>query len=217
MFTDIRCCEEESCKGTKNGVNLYSMKIPNLKPPEYARKILISFLRNDLAEEVQGDLEENFYTTVKNKSPLRAQLNYWYQVMNYLRPFAIRKTKNIYINDYAMFQNYFKIGWRNMKRNVGYTFINVGGLAVGMAVAILNGLWIWDELSFNKYYENYDRIAQVGIRGENEDGIWRGVTVTYPMGTELIEKYHGSLGRRLAMAVTKRYSLPERRRYLLAA
>jgi putative ABC transport system permease protein len=171
------------------------MKIPNLKPPEYARKILISFLRNDLAEEVQGDLEENFYTTVKNKSPLRAQLNYWYQVMNYLRPFAIRKTKNIYINDYAMFQNYFKIGWRNMKRNVGYTFINVGGLAVGMAVAILNGLWIWDELSFNKYYENYDRIAQVGIRGENEDGIWRGVTVTYPMGTELIEKYHDSFKR----------------------
>jgi putative ABC transport system permease protein len=131
-----------------------------------------------------------FFNTVKNKSLRRAQLNYWYQVVNYLRPFAIRKTKEIYINDYAMFQSYFKIGWRNMTRNVGYTSINVGGLAVGMAVAILNGLWLWDELSFNKYYENYDRIAQVGIRGENEDGIWRGVTVTYPMGTELIEKYH---------------------------
>lgn len=89
-----------------------------------------------------------------------------------------------------MFQSYFKIGWRNMRRNVGYTSINVGGLAVGMAVAILNGLWIWDELSFNKYHENYDHIAQVGIRGENEDGIWRGVTVTYPMGTVLLEKYH---------------------------
>jgi putative ABC transport system permease protein len=159
-------------------------------PPKLASKLLLLFLRNDLAEEVQGDLEEKFYITIKNKSRLRAQLNYCYQVMNYLRPFAIRKTKNVYINDYAMFQSYFKIGWRNMSRNVGYTAINVGGLAVGMAVAILNGLWIWDELSFNKYYENYDRIAQVGIQGENEDGIWRGVTVTYPMGTVLIEKYH---------------------------
>ncbi|HMG92414.1 MAG TPA: FtsX-like permease family protein [Chryseolinea sp.] len=171
------------------------MKIPGPTPPKYARKILISFLRDDLAEEVQGDLEEKFLVTTKNKSRLRAQLNYWYQVVHYLRPFAIRKTKNIYINDYAMFQSYFKIGWRNMRRNVGYTSINVGGLAVGMAVAILNGLWLWDELSFNKYYENYDRIAQVGIRGENEDGIWRGVTVTYPMGTVLIEKYHDQFKR----------------------
>jgi hypothetical protein len=53
---------------------------------------------------------------------------------------------------------------------VGYTSINVGGLAVGMAVAILNGLWIFDELSFNKYFKNYDRIAQVGIRGHDKEG-----------------------------------------------
>ena len=139
-------------------------------PPKVAKRLLLLFLRDDLAEEVQGDLEEKFLITLKNKSRLRAQLNYWYQVLNYLRPFAIRKTQNIYINDYAMFQSYFKIGWRNMRRNVGYTSINVGGLAVGMAVAILNGLWIWDELSFNKYYENYDRIAQVAIRGEDNEG-----------------------------------------------
>jgi putative ABC transport system permease protein len=165
-------------------------------PPKLATKLLLFFLSDDLAEEVQGDLEEKFSVTVKTKSRFRAQLNYWYQVLNYLRPFAIRKTKNVYINDYVMFQSYFKIGWRNMRRNVGYTSINVGGLAVGMAVAILNGLWLWDELSFNKYYENYDRIAQVGIRGENEDGVWRGVTVTYPMGTELIDK-HRDLFKRI--------------------
>ena len=36
-----------------------------------------------------------------------------------------------------------------------------GGLAAGMAVSILIGLWIYDELTFNKYHKNYDRIAQV--------------------------------------------------------
>jgi putative ABC transport system permease protein len=60
-----------------------------------------------------------------------------------------------------MFQNYFKIGWRNLLRNKGYSFINIGGLATGMAVTMLIGLWIYDELSFDKYHEHYDRIAQV--------------------------------------------------------
>ncbi len=48
-----------------------------------------------------------------------------------------------------------------MLRNKVYSFINIGGLAVGMAVAMLIGLWIYDELSFDKYHQNYERIAQV--------------------------------------------------------
>lgn len=60
-----------------------------------------------------------------------------------------------------MFRSYFKIALRNLVKNKGYTFINIGGLATGMAVALLIGLWIWDELTFNKYHKNYDRIAQV--------------------------------------------------------
>ena len=60
-----------------------------------------------------------------------------------------------------MIKNYFKIAWRNLKKNKMYSFINIGGLAVGMAVAMLIGLWVWDELSFDKYHKNYDRIGQV--------------------------------------------------------
>src|SRR6202012_4248767 len=60
-----------------------------------------------------------------------------------------------------MIKNYLKIAWRNLVKNKASSFINIGGLAVGMAVAMLIGLWIWDELSFNKYHQNYDRIAQV--------------------------------------------------------
>jgi putative ABC transport system permease protein len=60
-----------------------------------------------------------------------------------------------------MILNYFKIAWRNLIKSKGYSAINIGGLALGMAVAIMIGLWIWDELSYNKYFHNYDRIAQV--------------------------------------------------------
>ncbi len=60
-----------------------------------------------------------------------------------------------------MIKNYFKIAFRNLIKQKGYSFINIAGLATGMAVAILIGLWIWDELSYDKYHKNYNRIAQV--------------------------------------------------------
>ena len=62
---------------------------------------------------------------------------------------------------YPMIRNYFKTAWRNLLKNKGYSAINIGGLAVGMAVTMLIGLWIWDELTFNKYHKNYDNVAQV--------------------------------------------------------
>ncbi len=60
-----------------------------------------------------------------------------------------------------MIKNYLKIAWRNIIINKGYAAINIGGLAVGMTVAMLIGLWIYNELSFNKNFEHYNRIAQV--------------------------------------------------------
>ncbi|HCW06736.1 MAG TPA: ABC transporter permease, partial [Cytophagales bacterium] len=60
-----------------------------------------------------------------------------------------------------MVRNYLKIAFRNLVKSKGFSFINIVGLATGMAVALLIGLWIWDELTFNRYHKNYDRLAQV--------------------------------------------------------
>jgi ABC-type antimicrobial peptide transport system permease subunit len=60
-----------------------------------------------------------------------------------------------------MIKSFLSVAWRNLLKNKGYSFINIGGLAVGMGVAIIIALWIYDELTFDKYYDNYDRIAQV--------------------------------------------------------
>jgi putative ABC transport system permease protein len=60
-----------------------------------------------------------------------------------------------------MYKNYLKAAWRNLVKNKAHSFINISGLSAGMAVAILIGLWIWSELSFDKNILNYDRIAQV--------------------------------------------------------
>ena len=68
-----------------------------------------------------------------------------------------------------MIKNYLKIAYRNLIKNKVYSFINIAGLATGMAVAMLIGLWIYDELSYDTYYENYDRIAQV-MQHQNYNG-----------------------------------------------
>src|SRR5947208_3155944 len=60
-----------------------------------------------------------------------------------------------------MIKNYLKTAFRNLIKNKVHSFINIAGLSAGMAVAIVISLWIGDELSFDKYHKNYDRIAQV--------------------------------------------------------
>lgn len=98
-----------------------------------------------------------------------------------------------------MFASYFRIAWRNLTKSKGYSFINIGGLATGMAVAMLIGLWVWDELSFNKYNKNYGRIAQVmqtQTFGSDKD-TWQ--TLPYPLG-EILRTSYGSDFKRVVMS-----------------
>lgn len=138
-------------------------------PPRAAQKILLFFLRNELAEEVSGDLEERFESVCKHKSVLRAKVDYWFQVMNYLRPFAMRK-KRTTLFFYDMFKNYFKISWRSLLRQKMYSGIKIGGLAIGVAAAILILLYIKDELSYDKHHANGNRLYRVVAHTELDNG-----------------------------------------------
>ena len=63
-----------------------------------------------------------------------------------------------------MLKNYFKIAWRNLVKSKVTGFINIAGLAIGMAVAIMIGLWVQDELTFNQVHENQtlgDRLLRI--------------------------------------------------------
>ena len=60
-----------------------------------------------------------------------------------------------------MLRNYFKIAYRNLVNNKVYSFINIMGLAAGMAVATLIGLWIKDEMNYNKSFDHYDKLGQM--------------------------------------------------------
>ena len=88
-----------------------------------------------------------------------------------------------------MFQNYFKIGWRNLLKNKGYSLINIGGLAMGMAVALLIGFWMLDELSFNRYHKNYATIGKVYRLNNWGEGIEASTPQVVGLGSLLRAEY----------------------------
>ncbi|MFD0999249.1 ABC transporter permease [Ohtaekwangia kribbensis] len=90
-----------------------------------------------------------------------------------------------------MIRNYLKIAIRNLTRNIGYSIINIGGLAVGMSVAMFIGLWVYDELTYNRYQSQYSRVAQVMQSQTFNNHVYTQYAIPYPLGIEL-EKSYGS-------------------------
>ncbi|MEO1021015.1 MAG: ABC transporter permease [Bacteroidota bacterium] len=158
------------------------------KPPKLATHLLYFFLKHELREEVSGDLEEQFLHVLKEHSKARAVLNYWFQVINYMRPFAlkhIRSTPMFFI----MFRHNIIISLRTVFKNKTFSLINIGGLALGMTVSIFIGLWIFDEYSFNKHHQHYDRLVQVYRKHITPSSISVGSAVPGALGLELTESY----------------------------
>ncbi len=88
-----------------------------------------------------------------------------------------------------MFKNYLKTAIRGMFKNKLYSFINIAGLSAGMAVAVVIGLWIWDELQFDKQNPANERIAAViqTVTNNGKKDTWQ--TIPFPLGEELRKSY----------------------------
>jgi putative ABC transport system permease protein len=105
-------------------------------------------------------------------------------------------------------KHYLKIAWRNIFRNKIYSAINITGISVGMTAALLNGLWIGDELSFNKYHRNYDRIAQVNYYSVDGGKPYVQTRQSYLLADALKTSYGESQFKQILMATgTNEYIL----------
>ena len=84
-----------------------------------------------------------------------------------------------------MFKNYLKIAIRNLWRNKGFSFINIFGLAIGMAAAILIGIWVQNELSYDQFHANKNTLYKVWNRttGPGYIGTWD--VTSAPLGKAL--------------------------------
>lgn len=94
-----------------------------------------------------------------------------------------------------MFKNYLTTALRNLIKNKVHSFINIAGLSLGMAVTILIGLWMYDELSYDKSFDNYNTIAKViqNVTNNGEVQTWK--SVPYPLAEELRRNYGGNFKR----------------------
>jgi putative ABC transport system permease protein len=89
-----------------------------------------------------------------------------------------------------MLKSYFKIALRSLLKNKVSFFINIGGLAIGMTVTMVIALWIYDELSFNDWHKNYDRIARVESNANYGGKIYTIDTHPMPLGTEMRSSFN---------------------------
>ncbi|MCB0628861.1 MAG: ABC transporter permease [Saprospiraceae bacterium] len=166
-----------------------SKNAENHRPPKRAVQFLHWFLRPELAEEVAGDLEERFFSLLGKRSPFRTKLDYWFQVLHYLRGFAVRDNLFQIINPLFMFRHHLKLSWRLLLKNKGYSLLNISGLALGMAVAMLLTLWIKDELSYDRFHDKLDQLYVIKRHVHSGNEIRTSDAVTWNIAGELKSKY----------------------------
>lgn len=84
-----------------------------------------------------------------------------------------------------MFRNYLKIAFRNLSKNSVYSFINIFGLAVGLSSSLLITLWVIDEYTYDGFHAHQDKIYQVYINSQGDNGI----NSQRPVPLPLIEEF----------------------------
>ncbi len=166
------------------------MKNDNIHPPKLFLRFFNWFCHPELKKYIEGDLMELYEERIRKYGKTKADWKFRMDILLLCRPGIIRPTEeHEQSNHYDMIKSYFKITWRSLLKNKGYSFINIVGLATGMTVAILIGLWISDERSFNSYFKNHKQLAQVMLNQSNEGTTYTGPTIATPVADPLKTKY----------------------------
>jgi len=127
------------------------------KPPKIAYWFLKISNKRKNRDIILGDFEEFFNEIYKESGAFKAAFWYWKQTFKSIPRFI----KTIIHWRVSMFTNYFKLALRNIQKHKGYSFINITGLAVGLASCILILMWVKDELSYDRHFEKADRIYRL--------------------------------------------------------
>ncbi len=130
--------------------------------PKWATRLLTSYCRPELLEDLQGDLNELFQRNVRERGAFAARLIYGIDVLKFFRPYTVRKPSfSNPLNEKVMLANYFKTSTRVILRNKLFSGINIIGMAVSLSVGLLVVAFISDLFSYNSTLKNTDRIYRV--------------------------------------------------------
>lgn len=129
----------------------------NNRPPKIAERLLNKLLYDDVWKTTLGDFDEQYAYLLEREGKATANRWYWSQVIRY----APSKLSHKFYWTLSMFINYLKISLRNLRKNKSYSFINISGLAIGLASFLMIGMFVHHELSYDKHFEDSDRIYRV--------------------------------------------------------
>lgn len=132
-------------------------------PPKLYTRLFEWFCKEEYFLELQGDLEEEFSENLGQHGYTIAARLYKKEVLKMIRPSVLKKVKLNDNNFSAMFRINAKLAFRNLLKNKLYTFINVGGLAISLAVCMLILLYVQSETSYDDYHPNKDRLYRVAL------------------------------------------------------
>jgi putative ABC transport system permease protein len=166
-------------------------------PPKFLLALFRWYCDPMLADHIEGDILEIYKETRKRSGKTKADIRFTIDVLLLFRPGIIKqKVIGINTNNSAMFKNYFTIGWRNLSKNKAYSLINIGGLALGMSVAMLIGLWLYDELTFNNYFGNSRSLVMITNELDYQGKHYAGNRyVPFPLINELKTNYAATFER----------------------
>ena len=133
------------------------MRYKKPRPRRIAYRLLTWMHFADMDEGFEGDIEEDFEERVNTLGRKSAVLWLWIHAIAAVPKFIMQLTRW----RFYMFKNYLKIAIRNMKRNKGYSFINIAGLSIGIACCILVFFFVQDEKTYDRFHENIDRIYYI--------------------------------------------------------
>jgi putative ABC transport system permease protein len=136
----------------------------NYTPPPYWITYLIQNLAQDrVAEEIEGDLNEMYYTELEAYGQAFARRKYILRGLGFLakRFFWKQSAQQNYTIMPAMFKNYFKTATRNLSKNKFFTTLNVFGLALGMSLALLYVAMVVFIFQFDNFHSNKENIYRV--------------------------------------------------------
>ncbi len=160
------------------------MRKRKFHPPRIAGWVLKHTARYEENFALIGDFDEEFQQIVREKGVFFAR--FWYRT-HCLRSLPIFIKDSVYWR-FIMFKNYLKIAFRSLKKHKGYSFINISGLAIGMAVCMLIMIWVLNELSYDRFHEKADRICRITMDMEFGTTLHTPVTIT-AAGPALVDDF----------------------------
>jgi putative ABC transport system permease protein len=144
------------------------METNRINPPRYALRFLEWFCPPGLYESIEGDLFQQFEEDVRVHSQAIAKRKFVLNVIKFFRPeIVLRNRFSFQLIHTMMLRSYFKITYRTILKSKGYSFINVFGLSLGIAVCLLTFNFVRFEKSFDHFHPDVDRIYRL-----NQTNIW---------------------------------------------